>query len=140
MNLWIKILGSYAVIEKWHGSDSYPFVIRVGLDNDHKSLRLAMWDLVDNPSVRIDSVGKIGDGFHSYTFICEPNKISAFMDGRFELSENIEIGDIHNDHNLFIGRRGGSEIRYFKGSIDDVRIYDRALSAAEVQALYNLGQ
>ena len=24
--------------------------------------------------------------------------------------------------------------------IDDVRIYDRALSAAEVQALYNLGQ
>jgi hypothetical protein len=28
----------------------------------------------------------------------------------------------------------------FNGSIDDVRIYDRALSAAEVQALYNLGQ
>ena len=26
------------------------------------------------------------------------------------------------------------------GSIDDVRIYDRALSAEEVQALYNLGQ
>ena len=28
----------------------------------------------------------------------------------------------------------------FEGLIDDVRIYDRALSAAEVQALYNLGQ
>ena len=28
----------------------------------------------------------------------------------------------------------------FIGLIDDVRIYDRALSAAEVQALYNLGQ
>ena len=28
----------------------------------------------------------------------------------------------------------------FHGVIDDVRIYDRALSAAEVQALYNLGQ
>ena len=28
----------------------------------------------------------------------------------------------------------------FNGLIDDVRIYDRALSAAEVQALYNLGQ
>ena len=24
--------------------------------------------------------------------------------------------------------------------IDDIRIYDRALSAAEVQALYNMGQ
>ena len=29
---------------------------------------------------------------------------------------------------------------YYNGLIDDVRIYDRALSAAEVQALYNLGQ
>ena len=29
---------------------------------------------------------------------------------------------------------------YYKGLIDDFRIYDRALSAAEVQALYNLGQ
>ncbi|MDC1006276.1 kelch repeat-containing protein, partial [Opitutales bacterium] len=29
---------------------------------------------------------------------------------------------------------------FFNGLIDDVRIYDRALSAAEVQALYNLGQ
>jgi hypothetical protein len=28
----------------------------------------------------------------------------------------------------------------FKGLIDDVRIYDRALSASEVQALYNMGQ
>ena len=29
---------------------------------------------------------------------------------------------------------------FFNGTIDDVRIYDRALSAAEVQALYQLGQ
>ena len=28
----------------------------------------------------------------------------------------------------------------FNGSLDDVRIYDRALSAEEVQALYNMGQ
>jgi hypothetical protein len=34
---------------------------------------------------------------------------------------------------------GGSDY-CFNGLIDDVRIYDRALSAAEVQALYNMGQ
>ena len=39
-----------------------------------------------------------------------------------------------------------SDVEYFwvgvayHGLLDDVRIYDRALSAAEVQALYNLGQ
>jgi hypothetical protein len=28
--------------------------------------------------------------------------------------------------------------KHFEGSIDDVRIYNRALSAAEVKALYDL--
>ena len=39
------------------------------------------------------------------------------------------LGDVNN----------GGAGRY-NGLLDDVRIYDRALSAAEVQALYNLGQ
>ena len=34
----------------------------------------------------------------------------------------------------------GSSWNIYDGFIDDVRIYDRALSAEEVQALYNLGQ
>ena len=34
----------------------------------------------------------------------------------------------------------GSNWNIYDGLIDDVRIYDRALSAEEVQALYNLGQ
>ncbi len=38
--------------------------------------------------------------------------------------------------NLVLGRVGGS---YFLGSIDDVRIYNRALSASEIKQLYNEG-
>ena len=37
-----------------------------------------------------------------------------------------------------IGRYQGATDGYFKGSIDDVRIYDRALSEDEVHALYKL--
>jgi hypothetical protein len=36
-----------------------------------------------------------------------------------------------------IGRFGNVGGTNFKGYIDDVRIYNRALSAAEIQALYN---
>lgn len=36
-----------------------------------------------------------------------------------------------------IGSRGATGSYLFPGSIDDVRIYNRALSATEVQQLYN---
>ncbi len=43
---------------------------------------------------------------------------------------------------MHIGNLGGywGNIIYFPGSIDDVRIYNRALSASEVRQLYNLGR
>ena len=41
------------------------------------------------------------------------------------------------DSDAFGGRDGGD---YFQGMLDDVRIYDRALLAREVKALYLLGQ
>jgi hypothetical protein len=40
----------------------------------------------------------------------------------------------------YIGKSNWTADSHFNGLIDDVRIYDRALSAEEVQALYNLGQ
>jgi hypothetical protein len=41
------------------------------------------------------------------------------------------------DTNHQLGRFDGD---YFDGLIDEVRIYNRALSAAEVQKLYNMGR
>ena len=45
-----------------------------------------------------------------------------------------------NTQPLYFGHDGGFGYPKFQGTIDDIRIYDRALSAEEVQALYNLGQ
>ena len=42
--------------------------------------------------------------------------------------------------NLFIGYDGGYGYKKFKGLIDDVRIYNRAITEQEIQILYNLGQ
>ncbi|MHC4075402.1 MAG: LamG-like jellyroll fold domain-containing protein [Planctomycetota bacterium] len=42
--------------------------------------------------------------------------------------------------NVIIGRQSTPAERYFNGAIDDVRIYDRALSLGEVQQLYQAGQ
>lgn len=44
--------------------------------------------------------------------------------------------DTDSNHN--IGRRADGA-SYFKGSLDDVRIYNRVLTAAEIRQLYNIG-
>ncbi|MDO8668626.1 MAG: LamG domain-containing protein [bacterium] len=46
--------------------------------------------------------------------------------------KNLNIGGTHGSSSC----NGG----YFNGSIDDVRVYNRALSASEIQQLYNLGR
>ena len=59
-----------------------------------------------------------------------------FVNGNIANSttDNNQLVSIPSD--LTIG--GQNNIRFYDGPIDDIRIYDRALSAAEVLALYNL--
>jgi hypothetical protein len=51
--------------------------------------------------------------------------------GSIDISD-FEGFDLNNVHDLILGR-----INYFTGSIDDIRIYNRALSAEEVTMLYD---
>jgi hypothetical protein len=57
-----------------------------------------------------------------------------------ELLKEVSATSLGIPTNCFIGKSLGTSGTYWlHGLIDDVRIYDRALSAEEVQALYNLG-
>ena len=62
-----------------------------------------------------------------------PNTL-LYVDGKpdsvFSGSDNIY--NITADADVNIGRRSSHEDRYLIGSIDDVRIYDRALSSEEM--------
>jgi type II secretory pathway pseudopilin PulG len=48
--------------------------------------------------------------------------------------------DFDTGTSLFIGKQSWSDIFFPNGLVDDVRVYSRALSAGEVQALYNAGK
>ncbi len=67
------------------------------------------------------------------------SKICFFADGIKKFEQTYQKGNL-NGTNFRIGRHSSSKPHVYAGLIDDVRIYDRALSAAEVQALYNMGQ
>jgi hypothetical protein len=63
---------------------------------------------------------------------------------RIYVDSHLVSSDMSSNHylgrsNLVLGKRSFTS-NYFTLETDDVRIYDRALSAEEVQALYNMGQ
>jgi hypothetical protein len=58
-----------------------------------------------------------------------------YVNGRLEIAEPASGRIFPTTNDLAIGRTAFSGGRYFDGKVDDVRIYDRALSYAEVQSL-----
>ncbi len=67
-----------------------------------------------------------------------------YVNGAESYSKDISASsacDLSNSYPFFIGSRGieGSPDSFFNGSIDEVRIYNRALSASEITDLYRVG-
>ena len=96
---------------------------------------------MDKSGVRSAVIGNSQLDDNSWHLICgikDQNNYSIFVDGSF-LNSKVIDNTYHSSDIIEFGYHGAWGIS-FTGLIDDVRIYNRALSAAEVQVLYNLGQ
>ncbi|NCR90588.1 MAG: hypothetical protein GPJ05_15825 [Microcystis aeruginosa G13-10] len=123
------------IIEKWSGFGSYPFVIRYA--NGSGLIAGARYDGSNNPS--IVSKTKINDGiFHHIAFAKNGAQLSLYVDGNIEgTNTDNTVRTTRNTSPLFLGRRGGSIGYFFKGAIDDLRIWNKARTQAEIQADFN---
>jgi hypothetical protein len=76
------------------------------------------------------------------TGVYNGSTISIYMNGLFQQS-TVASGALQSNGPSdpdSIGYDAGGSNSYYKGSIDDVRLYNRALSATEVQQLYDMGR
>lgn len=75
------------------------------------------------------------------TYVASSNLLSIYIDGIFDTSANLTVEENTTSGNgIWFGRENGSTVYSpFAGSLEDVRIYNRALSADEVNILYELG-
>jgi hypothetical protein len=69
------------------------------------------------------------------------DKLRLFVNGTLAGEANACLGGGGSDGPLVIGRArfGGNPVDYWRGAIDQVHVYDRALSDAEVKSLYDSG-
>ena len=72
------------------------------------------------------------------TYDSSTKKFSMFVNGQFDVAADLQKGFTSaNVAKLTVGVRGSEDDEYFNGLIDDVRIYNYALSADQVKALYD---
>lgn len=75
--------------------------------------------------------------WHIITVTRRSGLVSIYQDGAFCTSSTASAS-VNLANNLFIGQVVSAN--YFSGFIDDVRIYNRALSADEIKRLYTMGR
>jgi hypothetical protein len=86
------------------------------------------------------------NSWHQVGVVYDGQTMNLYVDGKYVDSGSL-TGPINftdglgcNNKTIIIGQNPcGSGVQNFSGLIDDVRIYNRALSAAEVKQLYNQG-
>ena len=110
-------------------------------------LQLRMSDSLSGPSYAFGPAGPdTRDGqFHYVAVTVQRNSTTGgklYVDGQEVLTFDLTVaaGDLSNTEPLRIGVNANATFfSNFKGAMDEVSLYNRALTAAEVQSIYNAG-
>lgn len=106
-----------------------------GLQMRSDSLGEIGWDNVGGPAIDSSSGIAMSDGlWHMVTYVrsgSSGNMYREYVDGQLV---DTSTGTLVDYTRLFVG--SGSQGNNWSGSIDDVRIFDRALSGSEVATIY----
>lgn len=101
------------------------------------------WGDGTNPSAgTITGSTNIVGGWHHAVVTFDGTTMSLYVDGVLENSANAStLAYSGTNLNSYTGGggSGGLGLNYFDGRIDETRLYSRALSTAEVKALYDIG-
>jgi Concanavalin A-like lectin/glucanases superfamily len=111
-------------------NQSPPFSYYLKVGNDSNSLITAITEHTIIPF----------EWYHAVSII-DSNKISIYLNGELVDSVSNEGIIIHNSAPIIIGKAAvvSPKTRYFEGTIDEIRIYNRVLSDFEIQSLYAQG-
>ncbi|MCK5613297.1 hypothetical protein KAR91_66110, partial [Candidatus Pacearchaeota archaeon] len=141
---WVKPTASGAVIS-W-GKDAFAggfwyIIVNYSSYGNPNALHLSVWG-----GQAIGETDLVTDGkWHHIAIVVEDDgspdcsEVKIYVDGHLETLSYCVAGPINTveDSDVYIGSRiDGSNYRY-KGLIDDVRIYDKGLSDAEIGRIYS---
>jgi hypothetical protein len=85
------------------------------------------------------SINNLNAGFTHIAMTFKDSIVKLYFDGVLQDSVDTGVTNTQSSQDtLSVGRLGGDENDTVDGVIDDVRVYDRALSQPEIEVLANL--
>jgi hypothetical protein len=88
-------------------------------------------------SVLTNTVMQKGRWYHIAATFKANVEMRMYVNGVLENTQPISGGRAANDNPLTIGNSAFDRVRLFNGLIDEAQMYNRALSTAEIQAIFN---
>ncbi|HRN70951.1 MAG TPA: LamG domain-containing protein, partial [Candidatus Woesebacteria bacterium] len=123
------------IVEKWNNTGGYPFAIRfLGDTNDtpHR-VYVARSDGTNNPII-ISNKTYNDNQWHFVTFVKNGSTLYQYIDAKdVKTITDSTTGTTANSSGLGIGRRVDVANSYFKGQIDEVKIFNYALTPAQIK-------
>lgn len=135
---WVYVVGSSGKIE----NIVYKAVSATSTEGVYRLRYFDNTNFIGNLSIGGTYYSNNGDTtvplntWHHVVLTYDGSNIKLFLNGKEDTTPVAVSGTIDtNNYPLFIGSRDGG----FNGTIDEVRIYNRALSPEEIKAEYNMG-
>jgi hypothetical protein len=102
----------------------------------------ATWQFIYNYGFWLDSGVSVSTGQWAHLILVQNGAdVSCYVNGVLENSvSGVAAPVISNPDNAEIGSYRSGYNNFFDGTIDDVRIYDRALSAEEIEQIFQYGE
>lgn len=93
--------------------------------------------ITDDSKVATSPSALSTDAWHHIVGVYNKTNVSIFVDGVETVGDAYSGSITVSAHNLYIGYDDFNIARHFDGTIDDARIYSRALSADEIKSIYH---
>jgi hypothetical protein len=108
------------------------------LNNPATQMRFTVQTTAGQNAVVADDQDHLDNAWHHVVSSYDGTEVVLWVDniakGTVALSGDVDLGD-----NFKIGTDDAFADRYYSGILDDIRIYNQALSTAEIEALYHEG-
>lgn len=134
---WVKTIptgNTKTIISKGRNSGTFTYILYVNATTGYPGFSL--YDGTNNPGIDSTTVNVADGGWHQVVGIYDGSNLNIYIDGKFNISTSAGAYSGTTTTGTTLLGRWAFNNQYFNGDMDAVLIYNRALSAVEVQQLY----